>query len=94
MAQMMSQRAKGQLSRLIQTNAHFQCERCGKQIRNAGLYEFRPQQYISDRLPETKRVCRNCCYSESFGSKGLNVRKKNNQIEQQSQTILPPVING
>jgi len=84
-------KSRKQISRLIQTKAHFQCERCGKNIKNAGLYEFRPQQYISDHLPEIKRVCRNCCYTESYGSKGMSIRKRNNQIEQQSQTILPPL---
>ena len=79
---------KKEIRRLIKPKAHFQCERCGKTIKNAGLYEHRSPQYISDHLPEIKRVCRNCVYIESFGSKGLNARKKKNQIEEQSELYM------
>ena len=77
-----------EIRRLIEPKAHFQCQRCGKKIKNAGLYEHRSQQYISDHLPEIKRVCRNCCYTESFGNKGLTIRKKKNQIEEQSELYM------
>lgn len=69
---------------MIIPKTQFLCERCGKQVKNAGLYEHRHQQYLADRVPEIKRVCRNCCYTESFGSKRITIRKRNNQIEEES----------
>ena len=75
---------KKEIRRMVRPKAHFKCERCGKQIKYAGLYEHRHQQYIVEHSPRLLTVCRNCCYTESFGSKGLNVRKKNNQIEEES----------
>tara|TARA_Y100001938_G_scaffold145850_1_gene223462 strand:- start:8366 stop:8617 length:252 start_codon:yes stop_codon:yes gene_type:complete len=75
---------KKEIRRMVRPRAQFQCERCGKQIINAGLYEHRSQQYASDHIPRKLTVCRNCCYAESFGNKGLNLRKKNNQIEEES----------
>ncbi len=73
------------IRRLVHTKTKFLCERCGKTI-NGNQYEYRPVQYIDDYIPETQRLCRNCIYTESFGSKGINLRKKNNQIEE--ETIL------
>ena len=75
---------KKEIRRLVIPKAQFQCERCGKSVKNAGLYEHRHQQYMADRVPDTKRVCRNCCYAESFGTKGINIRKREQQIEQES----------
>ena len=73
------------IRRLVHTKTKFQCDRCGKII-IGNQYEFRHQQYIPDRIPDIQRLCRNCIYTESFGSKGLNLRKKANQIEE--ETIL------
>ena len=73
------------IRRLVHTKTKFQCDRCGKMI-IGNQYEFRHQQYTPDRIPDTQRLCRNCIYTESFGSKGLNLRKKANQIEE--ETIL------
>ena len=69
---------------MIEPKANFECTRCGKHIKRAGLYEHRNHQYVTDHLPEIKRVCRNCCYTESFGTKGIMVRKRSNQIENES----------
>ena len=69
---------------MIQPIAQFECERCGKHIKRAGLYEHRHQQYVTDNASEIKRYCRNCIYTESFGSKGITIRKRNNQIENES----------
>jgi hypothetical protein len=75
---------KKQIRRLVIPKTQFSCERCGKHVKNAGLYEFRHQQYVDDRVPDLQRVCRTCCYAESFGSKGINLRKRENQIEEES----------
>ena len=69
---------------MVRPKAHFKCERCGKQIKYAGLYEHRHQQYAADHIPDIKRYCRNCIYAESFGTKGINLRKRANQIEEES----------
>jgi len=83
----MNQRAlKKLIRRLVNTKTTFQCQRCGKIIRNGNEYQYRQSQYIKDYAPEIQRLCRNCIYTESFGSKGINVRKRNNQIEE--ETIL------
>lgn len=79
---------KKEIRRLIQSKANFTCNRCTKHITKAGLYEHRHQQYASDHIPEIKRYCRTCIYKEAFGSKGLNIRKKNKQIEQESHLYV------
>lgn len=78
---------KKQIRRLVNTKSSYQCVRCGKSYKNANQYEYRQQQFVSDYVPDIQRpICRNCIYSESFGSKGLSKRKKANQIEE--ETIL------
>ena len=57
-----------------------------KKLITGSQYEFRQTQYIPEHIPDIQRLCRNCIYTESFGSKGLNARKKANQIEE--ETIL------
>ena len=82
----MNQRVlKKLIRRLVNTKTTFQCTRCGKSI-NGNQYEYRQTQYIKAYVPDIQRLCRNCVYSESFGSKGLSLRKKKNQIEE--ETIL------
>ena len=80
----MNLKLKEEIRRMIQPKAQFECERCGKHIKRAGLYEHRHQQYVTDNAPEIKRYCRNCIYTESFGSKRITIRKRNNQIENES----------
>ena len=83
----MNQRAlKKLIRRLVNTKTTFQCQRCGKTIRNGNEYQYRQAQFISDYAPEIQRLCRNCIYIASFGCKGINVRKRNNQIEE--ETVL------
>ena len=70
---------------MVEPKAKFQCEICGKQIKNAGRFEYRHQQYVSDHIPrKLTDVCRVCVYSMSFGTKGINLRKKRNQVEEES----------
>ena len=70
---------------MVEAKAKFQCEVCGKQVKNAGRFEYRHQQYVSDTIPRLlSDVCRTCVYRESFGTKGINIRKRNNQIEEES----------
>ena len=70
---------------MVETKAKFQCEVCGKQVKNAGRYEYRSQQYVSDHIPrKLTDVCRICIYSMAFGKKGINIRKRNQQVEEES----------
>ena len=72
---------------MVETKAKFQCEICGKQVKNAGRFEYRHQQYVRDHIPRLLTdVCRICVYREAFGKKGINLRKKQNQVEE--ETIL------
>tara|TARA_Y100000593_G_scaffold76668_1_gene141801 strand:- start:304 stop:558 length:255 start_codon:yes stop_codon:yes gene_type:complete len=76
---------KKEIRRIIQDKTQFTCDICGKRVRNAGRYEYRPAQFTADYVPRhLTKVCRNCIYKESFGSKGMNLRKKQNQIEEES----------
>ena len=70
---------------MVEAKAKFQCEVCGKQIKNAGRFEYRHQQYVSDHIPrKLTDVCRVCIYREAFGTKGINLRKKKDQVEVES----------
>ena len=70
---------------MVEPKTMFQCEVCGKQIKNAGRFEYRHQQYVSDHIPRLLTdVCRVCIYSMAFGTKGINKRKKNQQVEEES----------
>ena len=63
----------------------FTCEVCGKQVKNAGRFEYRHQQYVSDHIPRLLTdVCRICIYSMAFGTKGVNIRKRNYQVVEES----------
>ena len=70
---------------MVEAKAKFQCEICGRQVKNAGRFEYRHYQYVSDHIPrKLTDVCRICVYREAFGTKGINKRKKQNQVEEQS----------
>ena len=75
---------KQEIRRLVEPKANFECQKCGKAVKRGGLFEYRNHQYVADHIPEIKRCCRNCIYSSAFGSKGMNKRKKQNQIEMES----------
>ena len=70
---------------MVEPKTKFTCEVCGKQVKNAGRFEYRHQQYVSSNIPRLLTdVCRICVYREAFGAKGINKRKKQNQVEEQS----------
>ena len=70
---------------MVEAKAKFTCEVCGKLVKNAGRFEQRTAQFISDHIPRLlTNVCRQCIYKESFGSKGINLRKRVNQVENES----------
>ena len=74
---------------MVEAKAKFQCEVCGKQVKNAGRFEYRHQQYDRDHIPrKLTDVCRICVYSMAFGTKGINKRKKENQVEEQSHLYV------
>ena len=72
---------KREIRRMIEPKAKFQCEVCGKQVKNAGRFEYRHQQYVSDHIPRKLTVCRNCIYREVFPKKGIMAKKKDMLIE-------------
>jgi hypothetical protein len=76
---------KKEIRRQINTRTAFQCEMCSTIVKAGPQYEWRPQQYVSDHSPRLLTVCRTCIYSESFGKKGLSIRKRNKQVETESK---------
>ena len=80
---------KKEIRRMTEPKARFTCEVCGKLVKNAGRFEHRHAQFISDHIPRLlTNVCRTCIYRESFGKKGINVRKRENQIEKESHLYV------
>ena len=75
---------KVQIRRLIEPVAAFDCENCGKTVKRAGKFEFRPSQYTIEHIPKLKTVCRNCVYKLTYATKGIMKWKRSNTIEQES----------
>ena len=70
---------------MVEPKTKFTCEVCGKQVKNAGRFEYRHPQYVTDHIPRLLTdVCRTCTYNMSFGKKGINLRKRKQQIEEES----------
>ena len=70
---------------MVEAKTKYQCEICGKQVKNAGRFEYRHHQYISDHIPRLLTdVCRTCTYSMAYGKKGINIRKRIQQVEEES----------
>ena len=67
---------------MVQSKSQFDCEMCGKEVKRAGQYKFRPPQYVADHIPRMLTVCRTCIYRESFPKKGIMAKKKDQLIEQ------------
>ena len=73
---------KPEIRRLVKEQAKFECSVCGKLVKRAGMFEYRPKQMVTDYIPKLiKQVCRVCVYKLDFGSKGSMVRKRTNQAE-------------
>ena len=75
---------KVQIRRLIEPVAAFECQCCGKTVKRAGKFEFRPSQYTIEHIPKRQICCRNCCYKLTYASKGIMKFKKANTIENES----------
>ena len=79
---------KPEIRRLVKEKAKFECEVCGKDVKRAGLFEFRDKQMVTDHIPKLLRTCRICIYKLAFGKRGIMARKRSNQVEVETSRYI------
>ena len=77
----MSKDSEKQVVQLLAEREYSKCKICGT-TKVQAIYIFKPQQYISDHIPETLNpVCRKCVYKEVYGNKGYTKKMKERSLD-------------
>ena len=70
-----------EIRELVQKNAQFKCDMCGKQILRAGKFNWKSRSLVVDYKSTSFMCCRDCIYREAFGSKYKSSAMKRKVIE-------------